>query len=819
MTTQIATAAVNIEPDFTGFRGAVAAQAGAGAREAGARAGTEAGQAFGASFKRTIGTALAAGAGFLAVEKIAEFTRESVKAAAEQKSALALVETAVKNAGAANTIYGQSIEEVIRKESLRVGIVDDQLLPAFSRLVQATHNSDRAYRDLQLAEDVARQRHIGVAGAALALAKAEQGNVTSLQRLGIIIPEHVRKLALAERATKSIAYVQQRFGGSAQAYAESGAGALERLGVVSQEIKEEVGAALLPEIEQLAGATADWLSNTENVKRVQADVHTIAEVAAATFKALAFSVEVVTKVMSPLVRAVGGVEHAVELAFGAVALRKVIRLGVAVRDFAVAQAASAAVVTASATAEAAAIEGVAAAEGVAGAAAAANAPKLLAFSNGMLLLEAGAVAAGFGLGTLAIKALGLEGPLKSLGGWLEGVAAKLGVVSDGLSDASQAAAKTLSDPGVQAKLRDAYEQTKGLPAFARDAAVQNLVGPGYTFNDARVFANARARQIKDESQFGLSVATAPGVVGTGKGGAARPTDLDYKIKLAEALATKTTSDEVALYTARRNYIDRRIAAIKRDADLTADEKKNLLRLEQERNTLQDAITSISDSAAAAAKRSADEATRKAEEARRAAEQAAQAQAAAYRQSLSDQELLLQLGVKRAELTAKNVDDDRRAQKKLIAYYKAEAKDAQLTIGERRQYAIQAIDAQLALRDIGKRKGAGATAAPSRAADFFREAAANFRAYGSNIAQRGGILSGQDARAAYASRVLSSSQAQSFAAAVAAAQARRDQQRLSEAQKQTALLRVIARGVSKYGTPGPIADSIGRARRTAKVPAG
>lgn len=813
--TMIATAAVNIEPDFTGFRGAVAAQAGAGAREAGARAGTEAGQAFGASFKRTIGTALAAGAGFLAVEKIAEFTRESVKAAAEQKSALALVETAVKNAGAANTIYGQSIEEVIRKESLRVGIVDDQLLPAFSRLVQATHNSDRAYRDLQLAEDVARQRHIGVAGAALALAKAEQGNVTSLQRLGIIIPEHIRKLALAERATKSIAFVQERFGGSAKAYAESGAGALERLGVVSQEIKEEVGAALLPEIEQLAGATADWLSNTENVKRVQADVHQIAEVAAATFKALAFSVEVVTKVMSPLVRAVGGVEHAVELAFGAVALRKVIRLGVAVRDFAVAQAASAAVVTASATAEAAAIEGVAAAEGVAGAAAAANAPKLLAFSNGMLLLEAGAVAAGFGLGTLAIKALGLEGPLKSLGGWLEGVAEKLGVVSSGLSATSQAAAKTLADPAIQQRLREAYDQTKGLPGFARDAAVANLVGPGYTFHDAQVFAQARTAGIHDESRFGLATAGAPGVVNTGKGGAPRPTDLDYKIALATALGTQTTNDELALYRARRDYIDHRIAAIKRDASLTAEEKKNLLRLEQERNSLQDAITSIGDAAAAASKRAAEDAKQAADRARAAAEEAARAQAAAYRQGLSDQELLLQLGAKRAELTTKNLADDKRAARALIAFYKRESKDLELTRAERTQYAIQAIDETLALREIGKKASKAGAAPAARAADFFKEAAQQFRSFGSNIAGAGGILSGQDARAAYASRVLGSKQAQSLADRVLTLQMQTQQAQLVEAQRQTALLRAIAQGVRRYGTPASIKSGINAANAKAR----
>ena len=62
-------------------------------------------------------------------------------------------------------------------------------------------------------------------------------------------------------------------------------------------------------------------------------------------------------------------------------------------------------------------------------------------------------------------------------------------------------------------------------------------------------------------------------------------------------------------------------------------------------------------------------------------------------------------------------------------------------------------------------------------------------------------------------------AQSLAETLARQQAARDRERLTEAQKQTALLRVIARGVHRYGTPKATTDAIRLARRQAKVTAG
>ena len=159
-------------------------------------------------------------------------------------------------------------------------------------------------------------------------------------------------------------------------------------------------------------------------------------------------------------------------------------------------------------------------------------------------------------------------------------------------------------------------------------------------------------------------------------------------------------------------------------------------------------------------------------------------------------------------------DDRKDDLKLLAFYRKEAHDAKLTEAERLQYASQAIQEQITIKGLKNQAGTqGASVA-----DIFGEAANEFKSFGSNIAKRGGILSGQDARASFAARVLSTHTAQSVAQVLARQQAQRDNERLTEAQRQTALLRQIAHGVNKYGTPKATAAAI-RARNHASVVAG
>lgn len=103
------------------------------------------------------------------------------------------------------------------------------------------------------------------------------------------------------------------------------------------------------------------------------------------------------------------------------------------------------------------------------------------------------IAASAGLATLAINALGIDGPLKQAGSWVYDLGAKFGFLTESISAASQAAAQSMNDPAIQKKLAGAYNKlaAQGIgkaPKSLRDAMIEKTVGKGYTWNDAMVFA-------------------------------------------------------------------------------------------------------------------------------------------------------------------------------------------------------------------------------------------------------------------------------------------------------------------------------------------
>lgn len=849
MTQTVGEAYVKVRPDTAGFAGLLSTEVGGASRKAGVVAGKEAGVGFSEGFKSTLKT----GALLIGVTAGLSEVTGAVEKAAAHAGEIALLGKAIQDAGAQNILFGDTVENVIRKQALQRGFIDEALYPSFTRLVGATHSTEKAYKDLGLAEDIARQRHIDVTIAALALAKAEQGSATGLQRLGIILPAYAAHLDRAAKSAIVLDIAQKRFTGSAEAFANSGAGALQRFAEARHVIEETAGQALLPQVEKAANATADWTSKSENLARVQHDVAAVGQVVAGSVKAIAFGLHGVSEIAGPVVHALGGIEKTTELAFGALAVRKAQVWGGAIVKAtlgAVAGETAAATATTGYTAavvantvavganvvvvdEATAAFGLNAAAATrgglildgAGASAAAASTKFLSFGvsagGAASVLKSGvapaAVIAGYELSTFIRKIPGWNSAMESFGSTAEKLAEKLGLVGG-------AATKVPSfTSGIQARLIAAYREAvkevpngSGLGAAEREQIIQRLIGPGYTFHDAQVFANNQANFQRGQGGAGIRQNYNPAAeAAAAKAG--RPTDLDYQIQLQRALATKTTADEEELYQTRLAYIAKRVDSLRQDNNLTADQKKNLLRLETEQNSLQSAITAIHTQAAQAAKSAADHA----KQARAAADrlrqqrireeqQDIQQAAQAYRASLSLEEQKIQLQATRAQLTQKSIKDDAAAARALIAFYRKESHDAKLTESERLNYTSQAIQEQIALKALKAPGGAA-----SSAQDVFAEAAKEFRTYGSNITGRSGILSGQDARASFAHGLLGGQLSGADLAVRVAAQQRSAQ--LTEAQKQTALLTSIDRRLGGTDAKNrPPAHATRNARRTAAI---
>lgn len=301
-----------------------------------------------------VGAGNALGKAFLAAFAIggsAKTIESVVKAATEHQAAFAVLDQTTKDAGAANDLYGQSLESLLEKEARLKGFTDEELASGFQRLVSVTHDSKQAFTDLGAAEDLARFRHIDLATAALAVSKAEQGSVTALQRYGIVVPQVTtaqdaltlaRQRAVAEgakfteaqkeaydqalvaakaqdsqaRSTEALALIQQRAGGAATVFAQTTAGQFARLQQDFHQFEVAVGTGLLSSLSSAAEGLGAFFTQAENSGRVRSDIDQLT----GDIRSGLTDIKDVAETVGPPLLAVAGAAKDVVSAIGAPAL-------------------------------------------------------------------------------------------------------------------------------------------------------------------------------------------------------------------------------------------------------------------------------------------------------------------------------------------------------------------------------------------------------------------------------------------------------------------------------------------------------------------
>ena len=199
------------------------------------------------------GTAVAAvGAGLLAAfsaEKVITFLQDSMKAAIEDEKSMVALAKAMENVGLAQK--NAAAEDLIKSMSLQFGIADDQLRPAFQRLVTATRDVSQSQELLKTALDISQAGYADLESAAKALSAAAMGNFTALQRLKLPIDANT---IAARDFEGAIAQLNQVVGGQAAAAAETYQGKLNRLSVAANEAKETIGYALLNALDDVSNS-------------------------------------------------------------------------------------------------------------------------------------------------------------------------------------------------------------------------------------------------------------------------------------------------------------------------------------------------------------------------------------------------------------------------------------------------------------------------------------------------------------------------------------------------------------------------------------
>jgi hypothetical protein len=185
---------------------------------------------------------------------IGAFAVSAVKAAAEDETAQRrLAETITATTGAtAKQIEG--VEKYIKQTSIAIGVADDGLRPAFTRLVRSTQDVEEAQKLLNLALDLSAATGKPLETISNALGRAYDGNTTALGKLGLGLDADIIKSkdfdAIFQQLTGT-------FGNFAEKESETTAKQLERVKIALDEAKESIGAALLPIVQELTAWILD----------------------------------------------------------------------------------------------------------------------------------------------------------------------------------------------------------------------------------------------------------------------------------------------------------------------------------------------------------------------------------------------------------------------------------------------------------------------------------------------------------------------------------------------------------------------------------
>ena len=227
---------------------------------------------------------------------------DATKGAIEDAAAQEVLATNLRNSAHATDAQIKATEDIITQMSMATGVADDELRPAYSKLVLATKDVERSSKLLAIAQDIAAATGKPLESVTQALAKAEMGQYAALKKLGIPMSEGIqasidlqkeqKKLAKIESEVALVNYqiaegmltgseaskklttaneklasqsaivndlmastgdyaddVAKQFGGAAANAAGTAEGQFKRLGVALAETKESIGAALLPAIE------------------------------------------------------------------------------------------------------------------------------------------------------------------------------------------------------------------------------------------------------------------------------------------------------------------------------------------------------------------------------------------------------------------------------------------------------------------------------------------------------------------------------------------------------------------------------------------
>lgn len=210
---------------------------------------------FGTTTKRTSGSLkkfAVVGAGAVAAAAViaGKALFSMTKNAAADEAAQRRLAIGLRNSAGATRKQVSAVEDWISAQGRATGIADDEMRPALQRLAQSTGSVGQSQRQMKIAMDVSAGSGKSLKVVTEAMAKANNGNVGALSKLGLKTKDAEGKTLSMREALRSMS---DTFKGQAQASAETFDGRMDRLKLTLDEAKETIGAKFLPVLNVMAG--------------------------------------------------------------------------------------------------------------------------------------------------------------------------------------------------------------------------------------------------------------------------------------------------------------------------------------------------------------------------------------------------------------------------------------------------------------------------------------------------------------------------------------------------------------------------------------
>lgn len=219
---------------------------------------------------------------------------DAAKAAGEEELGVIRLGETVKNTGADWNTAQTAIEDYLTAELKRVALDDGEGRDSLNKLTAATGDYKEAMALLPGVMDLARGANISMDQATTMVANGLAGKTAAFSKYGIEIQK-------GADATEILGAIQATYGGQAEAYGNTFAGAQDKMGIALGNLKETIGAAVLPALTSLISTFANLA--TEAMPYVEQAVGYLSDTISAVMPVIVSVIQSAVGIVKPILEA------------------------------------------------------------------------------------------------------------------------------------------------------------------------------------------------------------------------------------------------------------------------------------------------------------------------------------------------------------------------------------------------------------------------------------------------------------------------------------------------------------------------------------